>query len=648
MKFCQYVIVCLIVLTAPLYLMANGHDQRVAIEWDSVKTLWKQAFFYGNMNDAARHSEALLQVGRESGNDSLVCLALMIKSTVINDPEKSLQAFEEAIKAAERLGNADMLVTVKGNFAINRFTVGDVKKAYSITKEILVIADSLNNDHAREQACINLAQIYNYTGDNEKAIEQLHILLRVLKTNKRTKALLSLRSAQAYAGIGRCYGRLNVKDSAEWYLQQALQIARSEGLSDMMLRGYIELASYYGKNESPSPPDLRLMRTALDSASFHLKSGDWNLLNQFKIYEAKYLLLSGHQRKCIHLASTLLPESETKGDMETVRNLRELLYIAHSQLKEYEPAFEHLIILNALRDSVQKNELAGKLAIYEVDRQTKEKEIENLNLRRKSELDRQRTLLIGVGGMVALVLAVMALIFARSAYLQAQKNEQLNVRLVHINSRLERFVSTVSHDVLSNIDLLLSWGNMIHSSKNTKTGLEAYYSQAHQIHAQIKAYCLGLLKESRTPVSAVDSYYDPTEVLQKVLDRFEISLKEAGLRVITQRPLSLVQIPPVIVEQIFQNLISNAIKYGAGAQHPTLQIAEEQDALQRKRWIVEDNGTGIPRHLLETIFEKSERPGAHGQGVGLSLLRSNLQEYGWDIVAESGPDEGARFVIYLN
>lgn len=625
-------------------LFAVENNDRLSVQWDSIKLLCGQAFFYGSINEAAQQAEALISLSRRSGNDSLSCLALMIKSTVVNDPLKSLQSFEEALKAADRFGNIEMIITAKSNFAINRFDVGDIRRAYVLTRELLALADSLNSDLAREHANLNLAQIYDYIGESQKSAECLHTLVSMLKKNDYHKSLLSLRTAEAYAGIARCYGKLNMPDSAKWYMDQSLQLAHQHQLSDVLTRGYIELAAYYGQNPSPSASDLQKMRIALDSASQHKGLEDWHLLHQFKITEAKYFLLSGRQRQCIEMANQLLPIAEKAADTETVRNIKELLYLAHSQLKEFEQAFVNHQAWTALNDSIATDELATKLAIYEVDRQTQEKELENLDLRRKNELARQRARLMGIGGMAAGILAVIAMGFARRSYQQAKNNERLNAKLLHINSRLERFISTISHDVLSNIDLMLTWGRILMSKKHTKMSLETYYSQSLVVHAQIKDYCIGLLQESRSSVNAIESYYDPGEIVQKVLRRFESPLRDAGFDTACGR-LSYVQIPPVIVEQIFQNLITNAIRYGATASSPTLRITEEQDTLKRKYWIIEDNGPGVPIESRALIFQKAEDKESKGQGVGLSLLKANLQEYGWDIWVEERSGGGARFVI---
>lgn len=627
-------------------LVAEASDNGLSVQWDSIKTLCGQAFYYGSINEAAKQSEALIALSRQSGNDSLACLALMIKSTVVNDPLKSLQAFEEALKAADRFGDLKMIITAKSNFAINRFDVGDIKRAYLLTQEILILADSLNNDYAREQASLNLAQIYDYIGEPRKSIESLRMLLKMLKKSDYSQAMLSYRTAQAYAGIARCYGKLNSTDSTEWYIRQALQLAHEHQISDVLTRGYIELAAYHAKSPSPSALDLQKMRVALDSASSHKGLEDWHLLHEFKVMEAKYFLLSGQQRQCIQRANQLLPDAEKAADTETVRNIRELLYLAHSQLKEYEQAFVNHQAWTVLNDSIAAGELTTKLAIYEIDMRTQEKELENLDLRRKNELAIQRARLMGIGGVVAGILAALALGFAWRSYVQARNNAQLNAKLKHINARLERFVATISHDVLSNIDLMLTWGRVLMSKKQSKMNLETYYAQSLVVHTQIKDYCIGLLQESRSSVSALESYYDPNEVVQKVLRRFESPLRDAGFDIHYER-LSFVQIPPVIVEQLFQNLITNALKYGDAASAPLLQIAEEEDTTKRKYWIVEDNGSGVSRENRALIFKEAPDKTSTGQGIGLSLLKSNLNEHGWDIWVEERHGGGARFVIYI-
>ena len=99
------------------------------------------------------------------------------------------------------------------------------------------------------------------------------------------------------------------------------------------------------------------------------------------------------------------------------------------------------------------------------------------------------------------------------------------------------------------------------------------------------------------------------------------------------------------LDEAFSNIISNAIKYGAG--HPIdiqLQASDENAAL-----VVEDHGIGIAPDDLSRIFGRFERTVASknygGLGLGLYIARQIIEQHRGSIRAENRPCGGARFVI---
>jgi signal transduction histidine kinase len=207
----------------------------------------------------------------------------------------------------------------------------------------------------------------------------------------------------------------------------------------------------------------------------------------------------------------------------------------------------------------------------------------------------------------------------------------------------------VSHDILSNLDLMLSAGKILVGKQPKKESLTQYYDIAQRTSRQLKDYCLGLLEEARSAVGTVSRVSEPMQVLEAILARQEIALLSKGCRVQLE-PLAPSTLPESIVEQVFQNLISNALRYGMGAENPTLRIAEENDPLRgTTRWVVEDNGAGIPLERREGIFQGSahQEDQSQGQHLGLSLLRDTLQSYGAKIWVEERRGGGTRFVVDL-
>ncbi|MBP2299706.1 sensor histidine kinase [Azospirillum picis] len=101
------------------------------------------------------------------------------------------------------------------------------------------------------------------------------------------------------------------------------------------------------------------------------------------------------------------------------------------------------------------------------------------------------------------------------------------------------------------------------------------------------------------------------------------------------------------MEQIVGNLLSNAIRYGAGGPVDLLLAREGDEA----RLTVRDQGPGIPPEAQDRIFGRFEQVVSSrkraGFGIGLWLVRSLLQAHGGSIAVDSRPGDGAAFTIRL-
>jgi len=112
--------------------------------------------------------------------------------------------------------------------------------------------------------------------------------------------------------------------------------------------------------------------------------------------------------------------------------------------------------------------------------------------------------------------------------------------------------------------------------------------------------------------------------------------------------------PPVLgneiaLSQCFANLLSNAVKYVTPGVKPRIRIwAENKD--DSVRFWVEDNGIGIPKAYQSKLFQIFQRFTAkyEGTGIGLALVKKNVERMGGRVGVESEPGKGSRFWIELN
>ncbi len=135
-----------------------------------------------------------------------------------------------------------------------------------------------------------------------------------------------------------------------------------------------------------------------------------------------------------------------------------------------------------------------------------------------------------------------------------------------------------------------------------------------------------------------------TEVLERVVASLAEAIRESGAT-ITHDPLPDVYMAETHLQQVFQNLIGNALKYRT-EDPPRIHISAAQQGAA-VRYSVRDNGIGIDPQYKEKIFGVFKRlhrdQKYSGTGIGLAICQRVVERYGGRIWVESAPGKGATF-----
>jgi len=223
-------------------------------------------------------------------------------------------------------------------------------------------------------------------------------------------------------------------------------------------------------------------------------------------------------------------------------------------------------------------------------------------------------------------------------------------RLEASNERLEQFAYAASHDLQEPLRMVSSYLQLIERryadelDEDGREFIEFAVDGADRMRDMID----GLLEYSR-----VDTRGDPFETvdLEAVLDdvRQDLRMKidESGAE-ITAGDLPRVYGDGGQLNQVFQNLLSNAIEY-SGDEPPRIRVSAERAG---DEWIVsvEDDGVGIDPDDADRIFEvfESLRGGDQsGTGIGLALCERIVERHGGEIRVDSEPGEGSTFAFTI-
>jgi len=142
---------------------------------------------------------------------------------------------------------------------------------------------------------------------------------------------------------------------------------------------------------------------------------------------------------------------------------------------------------------------------------------------------------------------------------------------------------------------------------------------------------------------------DLNEVLESVhtLNKSWIIETETQIKA---NDLPEVKCQKVLIKQLFNNLISNSIKYCGVDRAPVIQIDAEE---KENHWLfsITDNGQGIPHSMHTTIFDLFKRGTGKddnsGSGMGLAICKKIVEEHGGEIWVESEPGKGSTFCFTI-
>jgi signal transduction histidine kinase len=155
---------------------------------------------------------------------------------------------------------------------------------------------------------------------------------------------------------------------------------------------------------------------------------------------------------------------------------------------------------------------------------------------------------------------------------------------------------------------------------------------------------------------------DLARVVREVLSDLELRIEKTGAR-LEIGELPTLEADPLQMRQLFQNLLSNALKFQRPQVPPVIRVEGwtlDGDATLSRRVpaaygmcqiAVEDNGIGFDEKYLDRLFKPFQRlnpqSAYEGTGIGLAICNKIAERHGGRITAASTPGQGARFLVTL-
>lgn len=445
-------------------------------------------------------------------------------------------------------------------------------------------------------------------------------------------------------------------NEAKKEFQKVEKIARGKN-NLFFLSEALYFISYVNYNEGFEDQSQKLMMEAIQIQE---KMGNHDRISDYYKFYSNLLLEKKDFRAAIDVIEKSMLSSKKANDGIISSKLYFMAAEALVGLSDYEQAILNYKLYYSAQDSIYNIEQARTIPQLDTQYRT-EKEYENQTLKYERKetysLLKQKTLNNVLLGTISILLLGFSFMLYRMYKSKSINNSDLeeevkkrtqnlitaNKKITKAYEQQERFTHMLSHDLkgpLRNISgfIQLINKNIDPSSKN-KEYIGIAYTNLREMHELIDDVIEYTTIDNKTLKEKVSIDY----LINRIESDLKLFLSEKKAKIIKKYN------PDIKLPQqyyfVLKNLIENGIKYNVNPE-PTIVI---KSIIQRgdQRIRVSDNGIGIDKKFHKDIFIMFKRLNSKdkfpGSGIGLSLIKKIIEEYGGNIIVESEIDKGSSF-----
>ncbi len=575
------------------------------------------------------------------------------------DIKKSLTLGDSALQLAFRLKYEDGIRTSQNILQRVNQRMGIYSTAFEYTLNNLIRTERDMDTTEMLDSYITLGNINSNMENYGEAQLYFHkALVLAQKSN-------SSQQANIMNYIGRAHGKLMRFDSAEHWIKQALEkeLANPQpGATMAYIYNNLGEIYFYQKNYKQALQFYNLA-IALDSTKTNKYGRTYTLNGLAHVYHA-----TGKETEAIAALDESLKISIKNLYRDKTREAYGLLYQIYESKGEFKKAFDYYRQFVTYRDSVFNASLTQYIENQNIS-------LENESLRRETELKdarlQQQRLILWMIALTALLTIPLVISLFYSYRLRTRSNNLLrnynndlklkvkertqeltktNIELARHNNQLEEYQFITAHNLRGPVARILGLLNII-------KGNSFQWPRDKDILDKLELASIDLdtIVHDLSHVLHVkrvgNSTYEQVILSKRVL-RVKSTLKELILESDATFKEDYSQVDsiytiPTYIESILYNLIANAIKFRSPDRRPIVIIktfsSENQIAIH-----ISDNGMGIDlakvRDKLYGLYQRFH-PHVEGRGLGLYLVKAQVDALNGSIEIESTPDKGTTFRI---
>lgn len=245
---------------------------------------------------------------------------------------------------------------------------------------------------------------------------------------------------------------------------------------------------------------------------------------------------------------------------------------------------------------------------------------------------------------------------------RTQELMQSNRELEASNHELQQFAYVASHDLKEPLRKIQVFSHLV-KQKYLSDNTDAINYMDRLINSSDRMIMLitDVLNYSKLSISAAFVPTDINGILREIIEDSELLIQEKQANIVVD-PIPRLEVIPAQIRQVFQNIISNALKFSSKSAQPFVQISADLCREPRAdsaadpqgnycRITISDNGIGFNEIYVDKIFAIFQRLHSReeyeGTGIGLAIVKKIIETHNGAIVARSQEGKGSSFILIL-
>lgn len=552
------------------------------------------------------------------------------------------------------------------NQSNNAFKASDYDDAIIYGSKLIEKGTDYKSNYYKFLGYDLLGKVYDVLEDNTKARINAQKALEIAFKSK-TDTLIS----KGYLNLGIIYSNSNYHQKGIDFFQKSLELSEQNNEQEQMHMAYINLSQTYLKNKEYDNAYFSLLKAKAISEIHKVNPNDKNAEH---LLFAKYYL----KNKNYNLAKKELFTSANIADKDSLIDLGaqtyDLLAKLYSEKGDYTNAYVSLEKYNhynkkiyALKKVEEIEKASAKFGLLEYQKDLnaalKEKEYSAKLIRKSKEL----TTIFVIATVILLLALIGFFLLFKARKKIIHKLQNTNLALVKAKEKAEKlskiktqFFSTVSHELRTPLYGVIGISTILQEDKSLvkhEKDLRSLKFSADYLLALVNDVLL-INKIDAEAIRLEKIDFALNVLIHSITRSFQYSLEQNNnklhIKIDDNIPNNLVG-DPVRFSQILINLIGNAIKFNENGNIwlDVLLVEVTHEGKYKTRFVIKDDGIGIPEDKQESIFEEfsqveNENYSYQGTGLGLPIVKKLLELHDSKIELKSDLGVGSEFSFYIN